>query len=99
MLSVGKINGGTPMDASNEDEISQVMIVEGHTLTITASRICEGEWALSVTNIHGISSNWYEFFESADQAIEAGRHAIETEGAESFISTEGFDYLFPDGAS
>lgn len=44
-------------------------------------------------NTLGVSSNWTEFFPSADEAIREGLEAIKTEGVEAFTDIEGFDYL------
>jgi hypothetical protein len=73
-------------------EKCQSMIIDGNKLEIIATNICDGEWSLCIRNIHGIRTEWCEFFESADDAFEAGRQALETEDIETFISTEGFEY-------
>lgn len=69
------------------------MVIGGHKLEIVSMKICDGEWSLHVENVHGIRSHWFEYFESADIALEAGRRAVETEGVEEFISKDGFEYL------
>ena len=66
---------------------------DGVKLIVIASRIDANDWALSVQNEYGISSNWLEYFSSAQLAIETGLQAIE-EDIEPFIDTEGFEYLF-----
>jgi len=76
----------------SEQELLSVM-VDGNKLDIITEEICEGEWSLAIENIHGVRSNWCDFFESAEAALEAGRRAIETEGIEEFIATDGFEYL------
>lgn len=80
------------MDSKDNTERRQTMVVAGHKLEIIATRIWEGEWSLCISTIHGIRTEWTEFFESADAALEAGRHALETEDVETFISMDGFDY-------
>lgn len=67
---------------------------DGVELIVIASRLETDNWQLSVQNEYGISSNWLEFFPSAQLAIEAGVQAIEEEGIEPFMNTEGFEYLF-----
>ena len=69
----------------------QSMVVAGHKLKLIATRICDDEWSLCIENIHRIRTNWCEFFGSADDALAAGRRALETEPVEEFISKEGFE--------
>ena len=76
-----------------EKERIQSVIMDGVRLEIIATRLSENEWTLSVLNTLGVSSNWTEFFPSADEAIREGLEAIKTEGAEEFTDIEGFDYL------
>lgn len=75
-------------------EVRQYMIVDGSRLEIIASRILDEEWELSVENEYGIRSVWCEFFESAEDALKAGRKAINDEGAEPFNKIEDFGFLF-----
>ncbi|MEX0963966.1 MAG: hypothetical protein WDZ52_08010 [Pseudohongiellaceae bacterium] len=75
-------------------EERQTMIIDGITLEIVAHKLSDHEWELSVVNGYGISSVWNEFFESAEAALKIGRKTIENEGVESFLDTEGFEYLF-----
>jgi len=74
-------------------EKRQSMVIGGNTLEIIATRICDDEWSLCIENIHGIRTEWCEFFKTADAALKAGRRALETDGVEEFISNEGFEYL------
>ena len=76
-----------------EKERIQSVIMDGVRLEILATRLSESEWMLSVINTLGVSSNWTEFFPSADEAIREGLEAIKTEGVEEFTDIEGFDYL------
>ena len=71
----------------------QTVIANGVQLEIIARETVENEWELSVQNSLGVRSVWFELFPSAQEAIEAGLKAIETEGAEAFTDTEGFEYL------
>ena len=82
-----------------EDELSTVVSRDGTKLIVIARRIENEQWQLSVQNEHGISSNWLEFFSTAQVAIEAGIMAIENEGIEQFIETEGFEYLLASSES
>ena len=77
-----------------EDELSTEVSKEGARLIVIARRIEKAQWKLSVQNEFGISSNWLEHFTTAQLAIEAGIKAIENEGIEPFVDTEGFEYLF-----
>ena len=70
------------------------IIKSGTKLTVIARKIEKEQWQLSVQNENGISSNWLEFFPSAQLAIDAGVNAIQKEGIESFTDTEGYEYLF-----
>ncbi|MGK2905342.1 MAG: hypothetical protein ACSLFH_03235 [Desulfuromonadales bacterium] len=76
-----------------EEERIQSVVMDGVRLEIIATRIGEREWMLSVINTLGVSSNWIEFFPSADEAIREGLEAIKTEGVEEFTDIEGFEYL------
>ena len=69
------------------------VIKDGAKLIVIARKMGKGEWQLSVQNENGISSNWLEFYPSAQLAIDAGVNAIEEEGIEPFIETEGYEYL------
>jgi len=77
-----------------EDELVKEVSKDGIKLLVIASRSETDDWNLSVQNEYGISSNWLEFFPSAQLAIDAGVQAIEEEGIEPFMDTEGFEYLF-----
>lgn len=70
------------------------VLKEGVKLDVIASRVEKGQWQLSVQNEYGVSSNWLELFPSARLAVDAGIEAIEKEGIEPFMDTEGFEYLF-----
>ena len=76
-----------------EKERTQSVVMDGVRLEIITSQISEREWTLSVLNTLGVSSNWIEFFPSADEAIRVGLEAIKAEGIEEFTDIEGFDYL------
>jgi hypothetical protein len=76
-----------------EKERIQSVIMDGARLEVIATRTGEREWMLSVINTLGISSNWIEFFPSADEAIREGLEAIKAEGVEAFTDITGFDYL------
>ncbi len=77
-----------------EDELIKELSKDGVKLLVIASRSETDDWKLSVQNEYGISSNWLEYFPSAQLAIDAGVQAIEEEGIEPFMDTEGFEYLF-----
>ena len=70
------------------------VIKGGAKLIVIARKIEKDQWQLSVQNENGISSNWLEYFPSAQLAIDAGVDAIEKEGIEPFIDAEGYEYLF-----
>jgi hypothetical protein len=78
----------------NVDDISIKEVSKGGVkLIVIACRTNTNDWALSVQNEFGISSNWLEYFPSAQHAIDTGLQAID-EDIEPFIHTEGFEYLF-----
>jgi len=77
-----------------DDDLSAEISKEGVKLTLIARRMEVDQWQLSVTNEYGISSFWLEYFSSSQLAIEAGVKAIEEEGIEPFVDTDGFEYLF-----
>jgi hypothetical protein len=92
-----KGQGGSIMEdatATVEEVLFREVLTGGTNLTVIATRIAKEQWQLSVQNEYGINSNWLEFFPSAELAIDAGLNAIEKEGIEPFIDTEGFEYLF-----
>ncbi len=70
------------------------VIKSGAKLIVIARKIEKEQWQLSVQNENGISSNWLEYFSSAQLAIDAGVDAVEKEGIEPFIDAEGYEYLF-----
>ena len=72
----------------------EIYIAGGRKLVVLARRIEKEQWELSVRNEYGISTNWSEYFPSAEIAIDIGTKTIEKEGNESFIDTEGYEYLF-----
>lgn len=76
-----------------EDAIWKEISAEGKSLILVARRIQKEQWQLAVENEHGISSVWLESFSTPLQAIDAGIRAVKSEGIESFVSTEGFEYL------
>ena len=79
--------------ATVEEVLFREVLTGGTKLIVIATRIAKEQWQLSVQNEYGINSNWLEFFPSAELAIDAGVNAIEKEGIEPFIDTEGFEYL------
>jgi hypothetical protein len=76
-----------------EDEVWKEIEIDGITLEINVRKIDDEGWALCIVNELGIMSHWTDFFETAQDALEAGIKAIETEGVGAFVDTEGFDYL------
>ena len=66
---------------------------DGVKLIVIASRTDTNEWTLAVQNEYGISTNWLEYFPSAQLAIDTGIQAID-EDIKPFLDTEGFEYLF-----
>ena len=70
------------------------VIKGGVNLIVIARKIEKEQWQLSVQDETGISSNWLEFFPSAQLAIDVGVNAIQKEGIESFTDTESYEYLF-----
>ena len=78
---------------NEESQLTKEVTKDGVKLIVIASKLGTDEWQLSVQNEYGISSNWTDFFLSAVLAIEAGVQAIDEEGVEAFMDTEGFEYL------
>jgi len=77
-------------------EYRQTFIEEGVRLEIVVTELRKDEWSLSVVNEIGVASNWNEFFESKDRAIETALDAIREEGVKQFLNIEGFEYLQDD---
>jgi len=77
----------------NEDELCWEISKNGITLKVISTKIGEGEWQLVILNEQGVSSNWLEFFSTAQLAMEAGIEAIEKEGVKTFVNIEGYEYL------
>ena len=80
--------------ATVEEVLFREVVTGGTKLIVIARKIEKEQWQLSVQNESGISSNWLDFFSSAQLAIDAGVDAIEKEGIEPFIDAEGYEYLF-----
>lgn len=76
-----------------ENEASKEMEIDGFKLEIHARRIDEEGWTLCVINELGVMFHWIDFFETAQDALDAADKAIETEGLEGFLGTEDFGYL------
>lgn len=77
-----------------EAQLTKEVSKDGVKLIVIASKTGTDNWQLTVLNEYGISSNWIDYFPSAVLAIEAGAQAIDEEGIEPFMDTEGFKYLF-----
>jgi hypothetical protein len=75
------------------DEVSKVVDIKGIRLEIVAYKIGEEQWALYVVNELGIQSHWIDIFDTAEAGITAAENAIEGEGVEAFVDSEGFEYL------
>lgn len=73
--------------------VNDVVVVEGIQLEIIIEQIGPEEWQLGVRNPLGIVSIWSEWFPTSEAAMDAARKAIEAEGLEGFLDTEGFEYL------
>ena len=76
--------------------VTHTHVSDGVELEIIAEKAGADGWQLAIQNELGIRSVWYEFFATSQAAIEAGVKAIETEGVEVFLDTEGFEYLLQD---
>lgn len=76
-----------------EDEMRRQVEIDGVKLEVLAFRIGDGEWVLSIINELGVATNWTDFFESAQQALDTGVEAIQSQGVGPFVDVEGFEYL------
>ncbi|MGE0387994.1 MAG: hypothetical protein AB7Q97_24990 [Gammaproteobacteria bacterium] len=74
-------------------EVSEIIDVDGIELEIIAERIGRRQWQLAVRNPLGVLSVWNETFASSRAAVDAARKAIEEEGLEGFMDSDGFEYL------
>ena len=79
---------------SSQEELTMEVVINGHKLIVTATKIENEGWQLSIVNEYGIFTNWVEYFTAAEIAINTGLKAIETEGIDEFVKPEGFDYLY-----
>ncbi|MFT5176173.1 MAG: hypothetical protein ACI8W7_004367 [Gammaproteobacteria bacterium] len=77
-------------------EQRQSLAIDGTRLEIIATRVSDREWELSVENELKIRTTWHKLFASAEEALNAGFKAIESEGSAEFTDIEGFDYLRDD---
>jgi len=66
------------------DKLCKEVKIDGVTLTIASEKIGEGEWALSIINEYGVSSNWIEYFQTPQKALDQALLAIKEEGVEAF---------------
>lgn len=78
---------------SVEVKLFKEVLIDGAKLVVIASMVEKDQWQLSVQNEYGINSTWLELFPGAQLAIDVGVNAIEKEGIDTFINTEGFEYL------
>lgn len=85
------------MDESSEihaGKFTKVVAQNGIKLLVIARQMEADNWELMIQNEYKVCTNWIDTFSSAKLAIEVGVKAIEKEGVESFMDTEGFEYLF-----
>lgn len=75
------------------DLIARDVTLEGHHLRVLARLIDEESWELAIENELGVRSVWFEWFPTAQAALDAGLNAIQDEGVDTFVDVEGFDYL------
>ena len=80
------------INGSIKDEMCKTITKDGVILHVITTKNRAGEWQLAILNEKGISSNWLEYFSTAQLAIDAGIDAIEKEGVEEFLDSEDFDY-------
>lgn len=76
------------------DELSREVTVGGIKFIVTATKVEEGQWRISVQNEYGIFTNWLDYFSTPQLAIYEGIMSIENEGVNSFVEIDGFEYLF-----
>lgn len=74
-------------------EVTRELVVDGHHLRVIAREIDPQQWELAIENPLGVRSVWFEWFASAQAAIDTGVRAIEDEGVETFMDVAGFEYL------
>ncbi len=74
-------------------EIGRELILEGHRLRVIAREVTTGQWELAIENDLGVRSVWFEWFPTAQAAIDTGINAIHDEGVETFVDIAGFEYL------
>lgn len=77
-----------------DDELGKEIEIDGVRLEVVTWKVGNDEWA--VVNEYGIMSNWTDLFKTAQEAIDAGIKAIQSEGVKPFIDVEGFEYLIND---
>jgi hypothetical protein len=77
-----------------QDELTVEVVIDGAKLIVIARKIENEGWLLSVLNEYGIFTNWIDYFATAQIAIDTGLKAIEQEGVDDFVDTNGFEYLF-----
>jgi len=84
------------MDSGNISDVVKEFFIEGHKLTIYACYEPDFGWSLHVENETGLSTNWHEFFPSANEAIDTALRAINEEGVSEFTECKEFGYLQED---
>lgn len=77
-----------------ESELSKEVEIGQIKLTIIARHREKEGWELFVVNDYGVSTNWNECFQSAQEAINEALRAINEEGVEDFMGYEYFGYLY-----
>lgn len=75
------------------NDARKVVTVVDTRLLIVATCLAPMEWSVRVENERGIRTEWYEFFGSAEAAIQTAQKAIDQEGVAEFIDIEGFEPL------
>lgn len=74
-------------------EVVRELTLEGHHLRVIAREVTDSQWELAVENCLGVRSVWFEWFPTAQAAIDTGLSAIHDEGVETFVDVAGFEYL------
>ena len=80
-----------------DDEVSKEVRKDGEEFVIIASKNSSDEWELTIQNKFKINTTFDDSYQTAEKAIGAGIEVLKKEGAESFLDTNGFEYLFEDG--
>lgn len=80
-------------DKTNDPCFSKTVVSEGKSVTVCARHAEDFGWELIIYGKPLQQTTWFEWFATADEAMQAGLNAILEEGVATFYADPEFEYL------